>query len=262
MLVCFDVDGVLVDVSESYHQALVETVSSLLPSLRSRIEQEVLLRLKCLLNLNNDWDAALAGILFYLSGRSVGDFVRALSDGPPDFRKFYRWAEQQGIELPPYAFLVEVFEDFYRRRQSREKLNISLSGLAEIRSMAGVLAVITGRTKEDLDYTFEKYSLYQFFDFILTEDDLPSVECRKPSPYALQQLFLRSGPCFPACYIGDTLSDSQMVSNFNRQEKQRVHFILFRNDLNADVQADFYVRDENGLREILKSLKEGFKAHP
>jgi HAD superfamily phosphatase len=262
MLVCFDVDGVLVDVSQSYHQALVDTVSSLLPNLSSRIEREALLRLKCLLNLNNDWDAALAGILFYLSGRPFEDFVRALSEGPPDFRKFYRWAERERIELPPYAFLVEIFEDFYRRRRSREKLNISLSGLAEIRSMARVLAVITGRTKEDLDYTFEKYSLYQFFDFILTEDDLPSVECRKPSPYALQQLFLKSGPCFPACYVGDTLSDSQMVSNFNRQENQRVHFILFRNALNAEVQADFYVSDENGLRQILKNLKEEFKAHP
>jgi len=136
MLVCFDVDGVLVDVSQSYHQALFDTVSSLLHPESSRVEPEVLLKLKCLLNLNNDWDAALAGILFYLSGRSVEDFVRALSAGPPDFRKFYRWAEKQRIELPSYDFLVEIFEDFYRQRRSREKLNISLSGLAEIRSMA------------------------------------------------------------------------------------------------------------------------------
>lgn len=258
MLIAFDVDGVLVDVSQSYHLALVDTVSRFLSSRNYKVESEILLWLKSILNLNNDWDATLAGILFYLSGRSLEDFVGQLLEGPTDFRKFYRWAEKQGIELPAYDLLVEIFEDFYRQRRSREKLNIAPSTLSEIKSMARVMAVITGRTREDLDFTFRKYSLYQFFDYIFTEDDLPSVECRKPSPYALQQLFKKSGPCFPACYIGDTLSDSQMVSSFNRQENQRVQFILFMNSLNAGVQADFYVRDEDGLKHVLKKLKEEF----
>lgn len=251
MLACFDVDGVLVEVSQSYYRALSETVSHFI---QSPVDSELLLRLKFRLNLNNDWDATLAGILFYRSQLRFEDFVGRLSSGPPDLRKIYALAADTGIELPDYGLLVDKFEALYRQFRPLEKLNISPETLAEIRSLASTMAVITGRTREDLDYTFEKYSLYGFFDFIIAEDDLPSIETRKPSPYPLKLLMEKCGYSSPAFYVGDTLADGQMVENFNREDKRSVLFVLYRNTHNRRARADFYVKDEKELLQVVKKL--------
>ncbi len=253
MLACFDVDGVLVEVSQSYYRALSETVSSFI---KAPVDPELLLRLKFSLNLNNDWDATLAGILFYRSHLNYEDFVGRLSSGPPDFRKIYALAADTGIELPDYGLLVDKFEALYRQFRPLEQLNICRETLAEIRSLARTMAVITGRTREDLDYTFKKYSLYGFFDFIIAEDDLPSIETRKPSPYPLQLLLEKCGHSSPAFYLGDTLADSQMVQNFNRENDHKVMFILYRNAHNRGVRADFYVGDERELLAIVRKLTQ------
>ncbi len=251
MLVCFDVDGVLVEVSRSYYRALAETVSYFL---NSDVDSELLLRLKFRLNLNNDWDAALAGLLFYRSGLEFDDFVNRLSPGPPDFRKFYAGGAAAGIELPDYGLLVDKFEAFYRQFRSLEELNLSPETLAEIRSLADTMAVITGRTREDLDYTFRTFSLYKYFDLIIAEDDLPSVETRKPSPYPLQLLFEKVDYSSPAFYLGDTLADGLMVENFNRQDERRVFFVLYRHAHNRGLRADFYVSREQDLLPLLRNF--------
>ncbi|MGQ9801724.1 MAG: HAD family hydrolase [Candidatus Saccharicenans sp.] len=253
MIICFDVDGVLVEVGSSYYRALSETVSYFL---RQPVDSRLLLHLKFRLNLNNDWDATLAGILFYRSGMEPEEFVRQLAPGPPDFRKFYARAAEEKIELPDYNRLIEKFEALYRKYRPLETLNISPATLAEIKSLAGFLAVITGRTREDLDYTFNKFSLYKFFEVIIAEDDLPSVETRKPSSYPLKLLFEKSGYSAPACYIGDTLADSQMLENFNREDGRKVFFILYKNDLNSGVKADFYVENEKELLQLVKNFTQ------
>ncbi len=251
MIVAFDVDGVLIEVSQSYYRALPETVSYFI---KSQVEPKLLLNLKIKLNLNNDWDATLAGILFYRSGLQEDDFISQLSSGLPDFRKFYKWAEDKNIALPDYQLLVKKFEARYQKLRTRETLKVSPDTLREIKSMARAMAVITGRTREDLDYTFGKYSLYKFFDLIITEDDLPSIEKRKPSAYPLQLLIRSCGYSSPACYVGDTLTDWQMVQNFNQEEEKKVLFILYKNDLNSQVGADYYVQNEKELLETLKKI--------
>ncbi|MBC7360696.1 MAG: HAD hydrolase-like protein [Candidatus Aminicenantes bacterium] len=255
MVVCFDVDGVLVEVRESYHQALSETVSYFL---QSPVKAETLLKLKVNLNLNNDWDATLAGILFYRSGLSLEEFILLTSTGAPDFRKFYQLAERRNIKLPDYDRVVEQFESTYRKLRFREKLKIPPEILRDIRQLARVMAVITGRIKDDLHHTFEKHSLYQYFDYIITEDDLPSIDCRKPSAYPLRKLIETTGYSFPVCYIGDTLADRQMVDNYCQEEKKKALFILFRNELNQQVKADFYVDSPEALLETLKEVKRKF----
>jgi HAD superfamily phosphatase len=252
MIVGFDVDGVLIEVGESYHRALAETVAYFL---QSQAEVETLLKLKVTLNLNNDWDAALAGILFYRTGFTFEEFNALSSSEPPDFRKLYRLAEKTKVELPVYEEVIEYFETRYRRHRFRETLKIPAEILRDIRNLARVMAVITGRIKYDLDHTFKKYSLYQYFDFILTEDDLASIDCRKPSSYSLRQLFRKFEYSFPACYVGDTLADRQMVDNYCREEGKRIVFILYQHKLNQQVEADFYVNNPEELLRVLKEIK-------
>ncbi|MCX8161088.1 MAG: HAD hydrolase-like protein [Candidatus Saccharicenans sp.] len=253
MLACFDVDGVLVEVSRSYYRALAETVSYFI---EAPVDSDLLLRLKFSLNLNNDWDATLAGILFYRSGLGFEDFVNRMASGPPDFRKIYARGAEAGIGLPEYSLLIDKFEALYRQFRPLEKLNISPETLARIRSLARTMAVITGRTREDLDYTFQKFSLYKFFDFIIAEDDLPSAETRKPAAYPLKLLLEKCGYSEPAFYLGDTLADGQMVENFNREDCRKFLFILFRNAHNQEVKADSYIDDERELLQVVKDFTQ------
>lgn len=252
MIVAFDVDGVLVEVRESYHRALAETVAFYL---KSPADSGLLLKLKVSLNLNNDWDATLAGILFYRTGFTFEEFSALTSSEPPDFRKLYRLAEKTQVELPAYEEVTGYFENRYRMHRSRETLKLPVKIIKEIRKMVRVMAVITGRIEDDLDYTFKKYSLYQYFDFIVTEGDLPSIDCRKPSPYSLRQLFQKFAYSFPSCYVGDTLIDRQMVYNFCREEGKRIVFILYRHELNREVEADFYVNNPQELLKVLREIK-------
>ncbi|MGB9892798.1 MAG: HAD family hydrolase [Candidatus Saccharicenans sp.] len=253
MIVCFDVDGVLVEVSQSYYQALAQTVSLFL---QAPVETQRLLDLKIKLNLNNDWDATVAGIFFYRSGLSFNDFVKLMHSGPQDFRKFYAEATRRNITLPDYQIIIEKFEALYRQLRGLETLNFSPSTLREIKSLAKKLAVITGRTKEDLDYTFQKHSLYQFFDLIITEDDLPGIEQRKPSPYPLQLLFQSCSYSWPACYIGDNLTDWQMVKNYEQAENKKVLFVLYKTPLNSGVAADYVVGNQTELLRLLKEINK------
>lgn len=252
MLVCFDVDGVLVEVTQSYFRALSETVSYFL---QTAVDSDLLLELKFRLNLNNDWDATLAGILFYHSRFLFGEFIQKMSAGPPDYRKFYQRAEALGLELPDYSLLIDKFEESYSRLRPLERLNISRETLARIKSLPAKMAVVTGRTREDLDYTFRKFSLYEFFEVVISEDELPAVEMRKPSSYPLQLLFQTCRFSWPVCYIGDTLADRQMVENFNQKIRKRIEFILYRHKFNDGIPADYHVANERELLATIKKLR-------
>ncbi|HEK85182.1 MAG: HAD family hydrolase [Candidatus Saccharicenans sp.] len=252
MLVAFDVDGVLVEVSESYHQALPETISLFL---KSEVDSGLVLALKHRLALNNDWDATLAGILYYRSRKQVEDFILMAQSGPPDYRKIYRLAAEMKIELPDYKQVISEFESIYRKHREKEKLHLPVEFLEKVRERARVMAVITGRTREDLDHTFKRYSLDKYFDYVITEDDLPGVEFRKPSSYPLKRLLKSSGYFGPACYVGDTLIDRQMVENYCREENKPMAFVLYRHQYNAQVEAELAAGNPAELLEVICRLE-------
>jgi HAD superfamily phosphatase len=253
VIVSFDVDGVLVEVSQTYHRALAETVGKFLDR---PIPQKEILNLKAALKLNNDWDATVACLVFYQSGLALSEFLELASPGLPDYRKFYLLARKLNIKLPDYSEVKLDFENVYHRYQSHEDLRINPQILAEIRKMARVMAVITGRTREDLDLTFRQHGLYRFFDYFITEDDLPSVDDRKPATYPLRQLLSLTGFHSPVCYIGDTETDQLMVENYEREENKKVIFILFEHQFNQQVAADFKVnRAEDLLTVLVRIIK-------
>ncbi|MCI4446107.1 MAG: HAD hydrolase-like protein [Candidatus Aminicenantes bacterium] len=252
MLVAFDVDGVLVEVSESYHRALPETISFFL---KAEIDPHLPLELKVRLNLNNDWDATLAGLFYYRSGLELKDFISLALPGPPDFRKFYRLAKEMDIDLPEYNLVIKEFERIYRKHRVKEKLRLPPGVLETIRGLSEGMAVITGRTRNDLDHTFKKFALYKYFDYIVTENDLPGVEFRKPSAYPLKYLLKNIRPSFPVCYVGDTLADKQMVENYCQEERQPIIFILFRHQYNVQIESELSVESADELMEVILHLK-------
>ncbi|MEZ0324262.1 MAG: HAD hydrolase-like protein [Hydrogenothermaceae bacterium] len=249
MITIFDVDGVLIDVTKSYHYAIKDTVEFF--SGRKAILEE-LLDIKLSFGINNDWDASIAGILYIKSGKNIKEFKEIFSPYSKSVEEFYRLAKQLNIQLPTYSELVDYFEERYREHRDKEQLIIPHNILSKIREISSVMGVITGRPFADLDYTFKFFDIYKYFDTIITEDDIPSPNLRKPSSYPLKLFFSKHKYKNPSYYIGDTIADYLMVYNFIKEENKSVEFILLLNKHNQDIPAKIKITDPYHLLEVLR----------
>ncbi len=249
MIIIFDVDGVLIDVTKSYHYSIYDTVKYF----SSEKPREELLDIKFTFNINNDWDASVAGILYAESGLSLEEFKKVFSPYSRSIEDMYKFAKEHGIKLPQYKQLVEVFEDFYHKHREKEEMIFPRDVLERMRKKSDILGVITGRPFDDLDYTFKKFDLYRYFDYIITEDDIPKPDLRKPSSYPLELFFEKVDFDNPVFYIGDTKADQKMVENFNKKENKNVRFILYQNEHNKDMNADYKIKAPDEICEVLNS---------
>ncbi len=252
MIVIFDVDGVLIDVSKSYHYSIRDTVKFFTGK---DVSLEELRDIKFTFKINNDWDASIAGILYAKSGLLLEDFKDELKSFANSLDDFYKFATFYSIDLPDYNSLVEIFESFYEKHRDKEELIIPKEVLKQIKEKSNLTGIITGRPKRDLDYTFEKHGLYPFFDYIITEDDIPQPSLRKPSPYPLKLFFENNEYKEPVFYIGDTLADKQMVEEFNKSTGKNVQFILYENDHNKDIQTSLKAKSPEELLSILEGKR-------
>lgn len=249
MITIFDVDGVLIDVSKSYHFAIKDTVEFFS---KKQVNLEELLEIKLSFGINNDWDASVAGILYTLSGQDLDSFKTEFKSFSNSLEKFYKFGKLRGIHLPSYNAVVEYFENRYREHRDKEELIIPHKILSAVRGKSSVMGVITGRPFLDLDYTFKLFDLYKYFDTIITEDDIPSPNLRKPSSYPLKLFFSKHSYEKPTYYIGDTIADYMMVYNFVIEEKEEVEFILIKNKHNSNVPAKIKVEKPEKLLEVVR----------
>ncbi len=250
MIVIFDVDGVLIDVSKSYHFSIKDTVDYFSGK---DIPKEELLEIKFSFNINNDWDASVAGILYAKSGLSLEEFKDLFKDFSDNLNKIYFLGKKIGVDLPEYPKLVEFFEDMYRIHRKKETLIFSHDILDRMSKKADILGVITGRPESDLDYSFKQFDLYRYFDYIITEDDIPEPELRKPSSFPLKLFFEKVDFDNPVFYIGDTNADLKMVENFNSEEDKNVRFVLFEHPHNKNLKVNYRIKKPDEICEVLNS---------
>ncbi len=250
MIVIFDVDGVLIDVSKSYHYSIVDTVNFFSGK---NISKEPLLDIKFSFNINNDWDASIAGIIYSKLGLPLEEFKRIFKPYSSSLEKMYQFAEKNNIPLPEYKNLVDYFEERYQEHRKKEELIFPHDVLERVYKKADILGVITGRPFSDLDYSFKHFDLYKYFDYIITEDDIPNPELRKPSSYPLKLFFEKVSYEEPVFYIGDTNADLQMINSFNKEENKNVNFILKETPHNKDINADIKIKEADEICEVLNS---------
>ncbi|EDP74323.1 HAD hydrolase-like protein [Hydrogenivirga sp. 128-5-R1-1] len=248
MIVIFDVDGVLLDVSKSYHFSIKDTVEFFTGK---KTSLEELLDIKFTFNINNDWDASIAGILYVQSGLLLEDFKDEFKKFSSSLEDFYKFAVVYGVKLPEYENLVEYFENRYKIHRDKEELIFPKEVLKQIKEKADYTGVITGRPFEDLDYSFKKFDLYRYFDQIITEDNIPEAHLRKPSSYPMKLFFEKIPYKNPVYYIGDTKADKLMVENFNNEENKNVKFILNQTLHNKDIKANLVLTKPEEIKEIL-----------
>lgn len=174
-LIIFDVDGVLVDVRESYQRTVLETI---LQITGRRVTRRELQQWKNRPGFNDDWKLTHA------------------------------WATKLGSELD-YAEVKRKFEAIYWGNRngngnvSRERWLLTKIQLLRLADRTE-LAIFTGRTKDELAHTLKRFDARKYFRRIVTVED---VARPKPAPDGLLEI-LGGRSKSKALYVGDNVDDA------------------------------------------------------
>lgn len=173
-LIIFDMDGVLVDVTGSYHRTILETVRHFTGK---AVTRHGIARFKTLPGYNDDWKLTHHWI-HALGGRTpYPEVVR-------HFQRLYRGRNFQGY-IGSERWL------FHRRRLRR------LARQAD-------LAVFTGRPRREALHSLELFGVRVHFGRIIGMED---VRRGKPHPDGLIKLAARRS-LDSVLYVGDTADDA------------------------------------------------------
>ena len=226
-LLIFDMDGVLVDVTDSYRETIARTVEHFTgtPVTRAQIQD-----LKNQGGWNDDWK---------LSHHMV---TTAGVDVPFDHVKEHFQSLFLGSGPDGSSDGLILREQWVARPGVLEKLNQDFQ-----------FAIFTGRPRADADLTLNRFAADLTFDPIVTMDD---VQNHKPAPDGLLQI-LSVNQGIKAFYIGDTVDDARCA------RAARVPFIGIAAPVNSryidlvflfqEEQAYAIIDDINYLEEVFAS---------
>lgn len=173
-ILIFDVDGVLVDVRETYWRSGLQTIQALTGKKPTWAE-------------------------FHEWKRKPGN--------NDDWLMVSRWATALGVPTS-YEEAREAFSPFYWGRNGqpgnvlKEKLLITPKRIERWASRRE-LNLFTGRTKQEFAYTFEKWPAARAFRAVITMDDAK----KKPDPQGLRLILAGRNPK-SALYLGDNIDDA------------------------------------------------------
>ena len=215
-LLVFDMDGVLVDVTDSYRQTIIETVKRFTGAELSNQEIQAA---KNRGGANNDWDLTL-------------ELVR-----------------ERGAS-PTRQEVVQIFQQIYLGNHNdgliaREKW-LPRGQLLERLSRRFRLALFTGREHWEALFTLSKFAPEVVFDPVVGMED---VEQEKPDPEGLLKIVEKIKP-MEVFYLGDTTDDSRAA------RAAQVPFIGVvgpENSLGADLERLFR---QEGARAVISDVNE------
>ncbi len=274
--VVLDIDGVLVDVADSYRRAIVESVERVYGD---TIEPAAVQLFKDAGGFNNDWELTYAAALFVLAGResTVAD-IAAFTDASPNAavastrpkRRFVtRWMTPRKTELrrlEPRTAPGCVPDAASRNRplpgtraaSHRYRAGLLQTSRAGRRRDASALqdrfavGVVTGRPAAEADIALERVGLDLPAEHRFTMDDW---EEGKPHPAALQTLAER----FDAervAFAGDTLDDVATAVNADAADDDRVYYGIgvLTGGLTGDAGRQTFAN--NGASAVIESVTD------
>ena len=175
-LLIFDIDGVLIDVSQSYNLAIKKTVEFFLGRV---IDIDVVDEFKNKPGMNNDWDCTEA----------------IINDYGASFEK---------------RVIIKKFQEYYLGKDftgliRNEKLLLNEGNIKAL-SKKYNLAIFTGRPKEEAIFILNKFKIKQYFKIIVAMED---VQQEKPNPEGLNNIITKlNANKKDVVYIGDSIDDS------------------------------------------------------
>ncbi|WP_053948932.1 TIGR01548 family HAD-type hydrolase [Halolamina sediminis] len=247
--VVLDVDGVLVDVADSYRRAIIETVQR---RHGGTIERATIQRFKDAGGFNNDWELTDAATLFVLAREAgyegdAADFTDAIAahdkGGLAAARAVLReaatpegfdpdaveaeWDPESVRETFQALYLgTELYRDiegeeppFEAPGYIHDEPVLVESGTIE-RLQSGVsVGVLTGRPAAEADIALERAGLSVPEEHRFTMDDWAA---GKPHPHALTTLAERFDADSVA-FVGDTLDDVRTAVNAAEEDPSRTY---------------------------------------
>ena len=171
----FDMDGVLVEVGQSYRESIRATVKHFTGV---DVTQDKIQDFKNAGGWNNDWQ---------LSHRLIADLGKTVpyQDVVDQFNKIFFGNNGDGLILKEQWMPKEGLLDRLAERAS--------------------LAIFTGRVRWEADATLSRYAPHVLFDPLVTEE---VVENPKPAPDGLQMIQAQY-PGKRIWYLGDTVDDAR-----------------------------------------------------
>lgn len=171
----FDMDGVLVEVSRTYREAIVETVRHFTGD---TVSQDVIQDYKNAGGWNNDW---------LLSHKFIADRGKHVE----------------------YADVVDYFNQVFLGENGNGLIRLEewmpRDGLLQRLSQRARLAIFTGRAKYEADATLDRFARDIRFEPLVTDDSVPNP---KPAPDGLH-LIQSQYPEKTLWYLGDTVDDAR-----------------------------------------------------
>ena len=284
--VVLDIDGVLVDVADSYRRAIIESVDRVCGK---SIDREGIQSFKNAGGFNDDWELTDAAALFVLARREglrmdveeFTDRIAADDDGGIEA------AKRVAAELPSVAqarvrdqWDIERLRDTFQALYLGEELYRELEGgdppvptsgyitdeatLVDSDTIAYLtdrfaVGVLTGRPAAEAEIALERVGLDVPDAHRITMDD---PEAGKPDPEGLVTLADRLD-AERVAFAGDTLDDVRTARNADRTDDDRVYYGIGvltggltgeegRRAFSAD-GADAVLDDVNGLVDLLEA---------
>ncbi len=181
--ILFDMDGVLVDVSNSYRLAIKNTAEYFIGE---TISPEEISTFKDKGGLNNDW---------YLTQeivRSRGKHVEM----------------EQIIEKFQQFYLGDNYNGFIQN----EKWLLNLNILNKLKKNYK-LGIVTGRPRPEAEFVLKRFGVTNHFDVLITMGDIPSNK-GKPDPFSIN-MALEKLNAKRAIYLGDNIDDMKAARAAN-----------------------------------------------
>ncbi len=253
-VIIFDVDGVIVDVSKTYHVAIKKTVERFTGS---EIPLEEVKRLKFAFGINNDYYASYAIIALKRFGVPF-ERIKELSEKCGNAVAECLKSE---FSLPlTVEEVTETFIGFFEKIKDAERLLLKPELFENLRKKGYRLGVLTGRPENDLLYTFKKFNLLDKFDVLVHDDTFSDIYLKKPNPYALKYTLERLGADGKTekYYIGDTVSDKLMAEGYKNTYGDKnltyVHCNFTEDHKRENLKGDLTFYEPEELENFLHSL--------
>jgi HAD superfamily phosphatase len=218
-------DGVLAEVTESYREAIVQTVEHFTGT---RIERELIQQYKNKGGWNNDWA---------LSQKIAADLGTAVE----------------------YGTVVDYFNEIFLGKNGdgliqRERW-LPEAGFLERLQQSHALAIFTGRLRYELDVTLARFVPDLSFDPIICAEH---VAAAKPAPDGLLAI-QRMKPGRKLWYVGDTVDDARsaraagvpFIGILAREHSRREELMRLFQQENAVAVFDNVNQIESALKDVL-----------
>jgi len=276
--VVLDIDGVLVDVADSYRRAIVESVDRVYGETIAKADIQPF---KNASGFNNDWELTDAAALFVLTAREtdvdIAEFTDAIAahGGGLDAAKAVvrellaeREADDVFAAWDP-EHLREVFQTLYLGSERYREIEggepafdapgyindepklVSDATLETLQRRYAV-GVVTGRPAAEADIAMERVGVEIPDEHRFTMDDW---EEGKPHPHALVTLAERFDARRVA-FAGDTLDDIQTAVNADGEDDDRVYYgvgVLTGGLTGEDGRATYA---DNGASAVVESVED------